>query len=226
MPVVPVAAEREQWAAAPANFLTLPDGSKGLMILGRPVMEDWETPYMEALAEVAASSGGRVLEVGFGMAISADFIDKHSSVTEHVIIEANREVVEEARSWAESANRPTTVLPGFWQDAVATLEPASFDGILFDVFPLNKEEAFGLGEVAPFIPHAARLLRPGGKLTFYFNGGKNWTEDVDEFRSLAQPKLQQAGFAQVSYDQVACTTRKICPYSFPKDRFLVPCAVR
>eukprot|EP00929_Paragymnodinium_shiwhaense_P049073 TRINITY_DN24769_c1_g1_i1.p1 TRINITY_DN24769_c1_g1~~TRINITY_DN24769_c1_g1_i1.p1 ORF type:complete len:263 (+),score=71.30 TRINITY_DN24769_c1_g1_i1:65-853(+) len=218
--------QREAWQTAPAHFFDFPEGEgQGLTILGKPVMESWETPYMEALAAAACEHGGRVLEVGFGLGISAGFIDGHEGVTEHVILEANDEVFGKAQCWAARAARRTTVLQGFWQDLVCQLPDASFDAILFDVFPLDSEEAAGDGEVGPFFPHAARLLRPGGIFTFYFDAGASWIECQKEFRELTLPKLLAAGFSCVSDDLVECQPRKMCTYAW-KNRFLVPLAVR
>ena len=41
--------------------------------------------------------------------------------------------------------------------------PGTFDGILFDAYPLSPGEAAGDGEVGAFFVEAARLLRPGGR---------------------------------------------------------------
>ncbi len=58
--------EPDSWKAAPATV-----DEHSLKILGHPVMEDWERPYMQELARIATLNGGRVLEIGFGMGISA-----------------------------------------------------------------------------------------------------------------------------------------------------------
>eukprot|EP00966_Prymnesium_polylepis_P263282 6081355-Prymnesium_polylepis.1 len=132
-------AERFQWAVASADYGQR-NGVRCLRILNQPVMEDWEAPYMQALARIACSRTGRVLEVGYGLGMSARFIDEYASgawVTEHVIIEANAEVAAAARRFAETARVQTTVLEGFWQEAVLTLQPGSFAGVLFDTFPLR-----------------------------------------------------------------------------------------
>eukprot|EP00966_Prymnesium_polylepis_P286700 6622396-Prymnesium_polylepis.2 len=114
-------------------------------------MEGWEAPYMAALATVACSRGGRICEVGFGLGLSARYIDAYATdpprdvdgedeagaddrgapanpwVTEHVIIEANAEVAAAARRFAETRARvKTTVVEGFWQNVVADLDAGSF----------------------------------------------------------------------------------------------------
>lgn len=218
-------ADRELWRSAGTSYVTLPGGGDGLVIRGQPVMEDWEAPYMEALAAAACQHGGRVLEVGFGLGLSAAYVDAYDAVEEHVIVEANDEVLGRAALWEDEARRPTTVYGGFWQEIIGDFEDGSFSGVLFDAFPLSPEEAAGDGEVKEFFEQAARLLRPGGVFTFYFDAGGSWIECLQSFRSETVPKLLNAGFSRVEDDQVLCAPREGCTY-FWKDRFLIPRAIR
>merc|ERR1712205_295485 len=116
-------------------------------------------------------------------------------------------VLGRAGLWADEAKRPTTILGGFWQEFVEEFDTCSFDGILFDAYPLNAREAGGDGEVAEFFIQAARVLRPGGIFTFYFDAGRNWLESIRSFRSETVPKLLEAGFSTVEDDQVICRPR-------------------
>lgn len=220
-----LAEQYKVWNEADAVYLEFPGGGKGLSISGRPVMESWEEPYMASLAKTSCAPGGRVLEVGFGLGISARYIDAYDAVDEHVIFEANDAVLGTAALWADSARRPTTVFGGFWQELVDDFETGSFGGILFDAFPLSDEGSADDAEAGPFFQHAARLLRPGGVFTFYFDAGNNWFECTQVFRRETIPKLLEVGFTSVHDDQVLCKPRDGCTY-FWKDRFLVPQAVR
>lgn len=237
---------RLQWATASADYCHR-DGVECLRILDQPVMEDWEAPYMRSLATVACSRGGRVLEVGFGLGISAKYIDEHATnpprdvdddaeavartgaatsawVTEHVIIEANSEIAIAARRFAETARVKTTVIEGFWQDAVVTLQPGSFAGVLFDTFPLSGRKG-EYGECNSFYPAAARLLETGGLFTFYFDVAESWLSTKRIFQGEATHKLYAAGFTNVDEEEVMCKAPLECEY-FWKDRFLVPIATR
>jgi len=42
------------------------------------VMMDWEAPIMSASAAYVTEGGGDILEIGFGMGISAGYIQSHS----------------------------------------------------------------------------------------------------------------------------------------------------
>ncbi|CAE8630637.1 unnamed protein product [Polarella glacialis] len=187
------------WEDAPIQL----DG-KFLKIQGHPVMEGWEHPYMARLAEIATSRGGRVLELGFGMAISATYIQSHyPKFKEHWIIEANKEVAEKARVWSkETAKSQVEIKRGFSWDMSPQLETGSFDGILYDTYPLKYGAANK--HHRDFFPEAARLLRKGGVFTYFCN------EDIDvadEEKAL----LNSFGF-DITTEQVDVKTPEDCQY--------------
>ncbi len=156
-----------------------------LLVGGRQVMQAWERPLMEVLAREVA--GGDVLEVGFGMGISAREIMKFGCRT-YTVIEAHPEIAGHAREWGEKQGCPFTVLEGFWQDLVPGLEPR-FDGILFDTFPVCQEDAHT--NPAAMIADMARLLNTGGVLTYYSGASINFPRDQLELllRLFAEVKL-------------------------------------
>lgn len=126
-------------------------------------MEQWEQPYMAKLAEVACRNGGRVLEVGFGLGLSATAIQSHD-IEEHIIIEANEGVIARGQEWAKEQPHKVTFIKGLWQDVVASLPDDSLDGVLYDTYPLNKEEQHD--HQFKFIKEVFAKVKKTGVLTY------------------------------------------------------------
>jgi guanidinoacetate N-methyltransferase len=192
-------AGKEAWKAAPAKL----DGHN-LTILGHPVMEDWEHPYMQRLAEVATSNGGHVLEIGFGLGISAGYIQKAENLVRHTIIEANRDIAKLGHAFAKEAKREVHILEGLWEELIDKIPDNSLDGILHDAYPLDESEVMGQ---AHFAKTAYKKLRPGGVFTYF-------SDEIHRFRPDHLKKLLDAGFKRenISGEVVPVTPPADCRY--------------
>jgi len=155
--------KHENWADEKADFTPLNNACDSLVINGQAVMESWEMPLMETLAEVACRNGGRVLEVGFGLHLSADSIQTHN-IDEHIIIEANKDVYKKLEEWAVNQKHKVTCMQGLWQDQIEFIEDNSLDGILYDTYPLNAEEQHT--HQFDFLKAAWKKLKVGGIMTY------------------------------------------------------------
>ncbi|GMU73973.1 MAG: hypothetical protein AMXMBFR44_1720 [Candidatus Campbellbacteria bacterium] len=185
--------KKEDWKKADADFT-----EHDLKIFGHAVMEDWETPYMKELAVIAGSRGGDVLELGYGMGISANFIQQQH-IAKHIVIEANHEVANKAREFAKKAPHPVEVLEGFWEEVIDSVPDNSLGGILFDTYPLTEKELYQ--NHFEFFPFAYKKLKPGGVFTYY-------SDEIDHLSDVHMKKLQEAGF---SLDKISAHTVKVSP---------------
>lgn len=191
--------KKEDWKNATANFT-----DKDLFIFGCAVMEDWETPYMKVLADICTENGGIVLELGYGMGISAKFIQEHS-IRKHIIVEANHEVADKAREFSKSYQNETLILEGFWEEVIDDIEDNSLDGILFDTYPLEDSELYQ--NHFNFFPYAFRKLKPGGIFTYY-------SDEIKSFGEVHMRKLIEAGFKKdnINAVPVSVTPPADCEY--------------
>jgi len=137
------------------------------------IMEDWQIPLMQKMADVVCDTKGDILEVGFGRGISSDMIQEHG-VKSHTIIECNEEVIKDYfLSWKENyEGKDIRLEEGLWQDTIDRLN--KFDGIFFHTYPLNEEEYMkyvneSITFAEHFFPVASEHLNKGGAFTYFSN---------------------------------------------------------
>lgn len=166
------------------------------------IMQAWETPYMKKLAEITTSQGGHVLEIGYGMGISAGFIQKSKKIKSHTIIECHPLMIKNLKKRFKEEIRTKRVVlkEGFWEDVTKKIPSKYFDGILFDSCPLDKEVEFF--QFFPFFKEAFRLLKDDGVFTYFSDESLN-------ISTKHMNQLHKAGFKNVGF--------KICKVNPPKN---------
>ncbi len=182
----------------------LPDRTQ-LDLADDEIMERWQRPLMEAMADVATAGHGDVLEIGFGIGVSATEIQARG-VRSHTIIECNDYVVGRFEQWRqEYPDADIQLVHGRWQDTLDNL--GTYDSIFFHTYPLNEEERIdhfsqGTTFAAHFVPSAANHLRPGGVFTYL-------TNEIDSM-SRSHQRLLFKFFDSVSL-------RVVAPLDIPDD---------
>jgi guanidinoacetate N-methyltransferase len=184
---------KQRWSNLPVTY-----DAHSLTIAQYPVMADWERPYMERLAAIAASKGGTVLEVGYGMGIAASALQVHN-IDSHIVIECHPDVIAQCIVTHRSAltSGSMHLMTGYWQDVTPMLSDASIDGILFDTFPASRQEMM-IGTHMFFFEEAYRLLKPGGVLTYF-------SSEPTTLGALHFERLEQAGFERRNIHFEVCT---------------------
>ena len=160
---------------------------------------------MKELARMATSRGGDILEIGFGMGISADYIEKSKKVSSHTVIECHPDIIKyaAAKFKNEIAKGKLILMNGFWENIIPFLKESSFDGILFDTGPIDKEVEFF--HFFPFFKYAYQLLKKGGIFTYF----------SDEPRDFSKEHLKQlkiAGFSNINCKICQVAPPKSCKY--------------
>ena len=92
------------------------------------IMMSWEKPIMKRHAEIVCKNGGDILEIGFGMGISADYIQQQKPKS-HTIVEIHPEIAKKARNWSKDKIN-ITIIEDDWYNVVNDLR--TYDGIFYD----------------------------------------------------------------------------------------------
>ena len=121
------------------------------------VMMDWEHPMMSSSAAYVTQNGGDILEIGFGMGISAGYIQSHS-INSHTIVENHPQIIPKAVEWASNKSN-VTIISQSWYDVKDSL--GTFDGVFMDTFGDTSTDNFSSS--------LSSLIKSGTKVTFWNN---------------------------------------------------------
>jgi guanidinoacetate N-methyltransferase len=136
------------------------------------IMEDWQLPLMQAMAQAVSDADRDILEIGFGRGVASTMI-QDLGVRSHTIVECNDHIARRFEDWRHAfSDRDIRFVHGTWQDTLDSL--GEFDGIFFHTYPLNEAEMIEqIGASTTFadhfFPHAAAHLRDGGVFTYLSN---------------------------------------------------------
>jgi len=128
------------------------------------IMMDWEHPVMSASAAYVTDGGGDILEIGFGMGISAGYIQSHS-ISSHTIIEPHPQMVQKAVEWSNGKSN-VTIVSQSWADVTGSL--GRYDGIFYDTSFDDRHNLFSSS--------LSGLTKSGTKLSV-FNSVSSETND-------------------------------------------------
>ena len=142
------------------------------------VMMDWEDALMSASAAYVCQNGGDILEIGFGMGISAGYIQSHS-INSHTIIENHPQVIERLQVWVR--DKPNVnIITGSWYEVKNQL--STYDGVFYDTF--------GDNDMRHFSSSLSSLVKSGGVATW-------WNSNSSETNYYNIPGVE--------YDQITTT---------------------
>ena len=128
---------------------------------GSAIMHIAEKKISDNMGDLVSKNGGDILEIGFGMHISADAIQKNKNISSHTIIEIHRILYKKALEWAKD-KKNTNIIYGDWINVLPKINK-KFDGILHDSY-----DDYNISE---FLNGCKHLCKKGTIVVFYYYEG-------------------------------------------------------
>ena len=140
------------------------------------VMMDWEQPIMDKMAELCVSEGDEVLEMGFGMGILSNEIQKRKPKS-HTIIECHKDIIPKLKEWAKNKSN-VNVVEGNWIEEIHNL-PIKYDAIIQDTYG---------DEFRHSLKFAVELLKKNNcKVTYWNNNSDLGFNEVEHHEVSVNP---------------------------------------
>lgn len=144
------------------------------------IMMSWEKPIMYKMADEICKNKGWILEVGFGMGISADRIQMNNP-EKHVIVEINKQIFKKAEEWSID-KKNVILIEGDIVDFIKNTD-IKFDGILWDPYPsdiISESDKYIYDDI--FLNKLKRISNIGCRISPFFCSGIHQYIENDVFR--------------------------------------------
>jgi len=153
---------------------------------GQVIMSRTEEAYFQALfLRLAYLKPKTVLEVGYGLGISAALIQEHMKPNRHDIFEIEKSIYQDLVSFAE-ANPSVHPYGGDWKQSAIDLR---YDFIFFDPFDYTPSGQGAEEDRADTARRMRRLLNPDGVLCHpHFGDGD--VPDLPDFTTVIVERLK------------------------------------
>ena len=125
------------------------------------VMMSWEDSLMSASAAYVTEGGCDILEIVFGMGISAGYMHSHS-ISSHTIVENHPDIIPKAVEWASNKSN-VTIVSQSWYDVKDSI--GTFDGVFYDTY--------GDDNVEEFSSSLSTWTKSGTKVTWWHDRSNN-----------------------------------------------------
>ena len=138
------------------------------------IMSTDEDLIMEESSNILCQNKGTVLNIGFGLGVIDNYIQKHNP-KEHHIIEIHPQVYNLAVQ--QGFDKIAKLYLGDWQDIIREfiLKEKKFDAIYFDTYTFNRDKK----QWAMFGKIVDKILKPNGIFS-YFNNNASKREKIED----------------------------------------------
>ena len=173
------------------NTLTFSDTKLIEDTTGIEIMLSDDAPIMEKSTEYICQSKGDILELGFGMGISADYIQAEG-VNSHTIVEIHPQVIEKLKTWAEGKSN-VIIVEGDWE----TVSLGTYDGIFIDPYdPVDGTDFRNIKQ------YAIDKAKSGAKVTYWNQDKDDNTYEFDNisFEEISLDGNYREGIKHLGYD--------------------------
>ena len=146
---------------------------KGDLEIPEMVMHTGLSQFEEKSVEIITQNGGDILEIGFGMGISANSIIS-KNISSYTCVEINDYIFQNAQSWSNGKNN-VSIIQDSWENFLTTTTN-KYDAVYCDF--LNWEEYEEFYEKSKNVLKTNGIISTYGLGVYFDNSTMNVVEDI------------------------------------------------